>query len=188
MELKPSTLNLERSFAKALAFAFSRLRFLGARMSRASRRDRRCAPSAFAVAGFEPDAVYLECVRLLRSVDICARRPFEALQRRDVNAVEQAVRNRSRAYSLPFHNGDKQAFARSAMGLMHPAQAEPDDLPRDLCDAISFTVAKGGGIVEWRRDRLRLISDVARRLDPHTRVMRRSLSAHAAHVVGAERR
>ena len=153
-------------------------------MPRASSSRRQRAPSAFAVAGFEPDAVYEDCVRLLRVANICAQLPFEAEQRRDVSAVEQAVRDRSRAFTLPFHDGDKLAFARSAMRMQHPAQADPDDLPRDLCAAVAFTVARGSGIIQFRRDRMRLLRDVARRLAPHTTCMRRTLTAPVLHVAG----
>ena len=149
-----------------------------------TRRRRPNAVSALAYAGYQPDATYLDCVRLLSDVDVCSRAAFEPKQRRDVSAVQQAARSGSSRYALPFHGGDKLAFARSAMRLEHPSAVEAVDLPEDAVDAIAFTVAHRSHIAEWRERRLRLLTDVSHRLGPLTRHMRRSLTPQAAKVVG----
>ena len=148
--------------------------------ARARLQGRRCS---LALAGFPPDATYRECVRLV-SATVITRASFEAEQRRDVTAMQQSVRGGGPSFALPFHHGDKLAFARSAERLPHPAQVRPCDLPRDLCEAIAFTVARQGSIVQFRERQVELLRDVAKRLEPLNRYMARTLSDAAASVVG----
>ena len=148
-------------------------------------RQRRSGPrSALTIAGYRPDAVYAECVRVLSQADICPRAPFEAKQRRDVSAVQQAARDGSSRFTLPFHHGDKDAYARSAMRLEHPASVESVDLPPDAVCAISFTVARRHTIAAWRLKRLGLLRAISARLEPMSRCMQRDLTPQAAAVVG----
>ena len=141
-------------------------------------------PSALRLAGFEPDAVYRKMLALVERHDLCSAVPYEAEQTRDVAAVQQAARDKSMRYKLPFHGGDKMAYARSAMQLEHPSAAAPDDLPADLKVAIAFVVRREGGIIEWRRRRVEMLTYVARELQPLTAHMRSTLSEAAKIVVG----
>lgn len=143
------------------------------------RGDRRLC--ALRIAGYTPDAAFVEAQRLL-SVALVSTAPYTPPVRPEHQAVHQAARDKSTRYSLGWHGGDKLAFLESAKRLPHPAQEGDLDLPQDLLDAIDFVVRKREGIVDWRRQRMALLRDCKAMVDPMRRRMLADMAPPVRHV------
>ena len=134
-------------------------------------------------AGYEPDEVYRESVRLLSQCAISSA-PFEPPGLKEGGRVQQKGLWYEDEFSLPWHGDDMVSFLESAKRLPHPRQCPTRDLPKDLLDAVGVVVGKGVGITAWREKRMQLIRDVAYRLQPLNERMRADMPAHIKHVCG----
>ena len=141
-------------------------------------RGRLCA---LRVAGYVPDASFLEAQRLLSDV-VVSSAAFEPPVRPETHAAQQAARDRSTRFSLGWHGGDKLAFLESAKRLPHPAQEADLGLPMDLLAAIDLVVGKREGIVEWRQRRLQLLRDCKTMVAPLNRRMVADMAPSVRHV------
>lgn len=138
-------------------------------------------PCALRIAGYVPDAAFLEAQRLL-SAAIISSAAYEPPQRPAEQAVSQAARDKSTRFSLGWHGGDKLAFLESAKRLPHPAQEADLGLPRDLLDAVDFIVGKRERIVDWRSRRMALLSDCKAMVEPLRRRMIADMAPSVQHV------
>ena len=136
---------------------------------------------ALRVAGYVPDAAFLEAQRLL-SVAVVSAAAFEPPVRPETHAAQQAARDKSTRFSLGWHGGDKLAFLESAKRLPHPAQEDDLGLPMDLLDAIDFVVGKREKIVEWRQRCLQLLLDCKAMVAPLNRRMVADMTPSVRHV------
>ena len=134
-------------------------------------------------AGFDPDAVYRECVRLLSQSAISSA-AFEPPGLKEGGCVQQKTLSLQGASTLQWHGDDKVAFLESAKRLPHPRQSPGKDLPQDLLDAVALVVGKGTRITAWREKRMQLIQDVADQLQPLSARMRACMADHVLHVCG----
>ena len=136
---------------------------------------------ALRVAGYVPDAAFLEAQRLL-SVAVISSAVYEPPARPAAQAVHQAVRDKSTRFSLGWHGGDKLAFLESAKRLAHPAQEADLGLPRDLLEAIEFVVSKREDIAAWRHRRMALLRDCKAMIAPLRHRMIEDMTPAVRHV------
>ena len=136
---------------------------------------------ALRVAGYVPDAAFLEAQRLL-SVAVISSAVYEPPARPAVQAVHQAVRDKSTRFSLGWHGGDKLAFLESAKRLAHPAQEADLGLPSDLLEAIEFVVSKREDIAAWRQRRMALLRDCKAMIAPLRHRMIEDMTPAVRHV------
>ena len=132
-------------------------------------------------AGYEPDGVYRECVRLLSQSAISAAK-FEPPGLKEGGYVQQKGQLLEDEYALPWHGDAMVDFLESAKRLPHPRQHPKRDLPQDVLDAVSVVVGKGLHITEWRKKKLQLIQDVAARLSGMNATMHADMPPHVQHV------
>ena len=134
-------------------------------------------------AGFEPDAVYKECVKKLSAI-VLSTAAFEAPGVKEGGAVQQKGQLHNDLASLPWHGGNMEAFLVSAKELKHPRQELRRDLPEDFLAAVRFIARKRDDVPQLRQKRLQLIGEIAERLQPLNACMRDMMPAHVLCVCG----
>ena len=141
--------------------------------------------SALSVAGFQPDAAYTAARNKL-SVAVLSRAPYVPPSGGDDTAVQQAVRHRSRKYSVPWQGGGdagKLAFLAKAKALPHPSNDHHLSLPKDLLELIEWVVQKREGVAAALHKRTKLLVDVECSLRPLNGLMLATCKPHVYHVV-----
>ena len=131
----------------------------------------------------EPDATYLSCVALLRSVLIsnptyvrpttsCKLAPFDQASQKPV-------------FGPGVDCGSPETFLEWALGRLHPSEQDDPPLPADMEAAIQYVWRSGVTVAADRQRRMSLLHRVAAELEPLSRSMCSMMCPNAVSIARA---